>query len=547
MKNLLFYLTLIVSIAFIVITYVRLDFSFKNKNYFFIGEQTKKELIERRGFIEKKENNWVYVERNDEQTGREVYYVFQEKRSFINPLGSLVNYLAFDLFFFASLGFCMIFVLLQFINFRDITYLYYVGYVFCNVLYFIRHWAIGHRLGALVMFEGIGYYTGEALLSAAFMILYVIFIRSFIELEDKPAFRKTTNGIIVFSVFIGLLDIVLGLILKNDWHPLEMIYKIMLAPLISIAFIQIFNSHKKKLAVYIITGSLFLVFLAACTGMLGLFRNLSIIKWDSNLHIINQMFYFKVGVILEILCFAIGLGYRTKMIDDQKNELLKDNNTLLLRNNELLEDRLRMSRDLHEDLGGDLVSLKSTGDLILALKKQELWDDVIVWIERMIKKAGEATQKLSLFVSSTKLEDKTLHDLSLFIREHAFGLLVNQDVKINNSLEDDSMKKIPISGEYLYHVSMICKELITNIKKHAESTAVDIGMHLIEKGLNIIIADNGKGMPDDVINNEVEPGLLSGNGLKNMHERAQKINGKLNITSLEPSGVKVVLFIPQFS
>jgi len=121
---------------------------------------------------------------------------------------------------------------LQFFHFKERAYLHYVGYISCVLLYFLRSWGFGTKEGQIILYQIKHAHQGEIELSAATMILYVIFIRSFLNI-DKPSagFVKVTRLIIIFSIFFGGVGFFYGLIWNKDWVLLEVIYKSLLVPL----------------------------------------------------------------------------------------------------------------------------------------------------------------------------------------------------------------------------------------------------------------------------------------------------------------------------
>ena len=73
----------------------------------------------------------------------------------------------------------------------------------------------------------------------------------------------------------------------------------------------------------------------------------------------------------------------------------------------------------------------------------------------------------------------------------------------------------------------IAQEALTNIERHAEATVVKLSVFGHKKGATMRISDNGKGM-------EASGGRGAGSrglGLRNMHERLERLDGRLTVTS----------------
>jgi signal transduction histidine kinase len=93
----------------------------------------------------------------------------------------------------------------------------------------------------------------------------------------------------------------------------------------------------------------------------------------------------------------------------------------------------------------------------------------------------------------------------------------------------------PKEKTYLFR---IVQEALNNIVKHAKAS--DIILKLYQNNSNVIleVTDNGKGCNFDKNNNDTH------NGINNMKERANLLNGYLNIESFPGMGAKVVLTFP---
>jgi signal transduction histidine kinase len=92
----------------------------------------------------------------------------------------------------------------------------------------------------------------------------------------------------------------------------------------------------------------------------------------------------------------------------------------------------------------------------------------------------------------------------------------------------------PVSTEARHNLFMTVKEALNNALKHAAATEVRVGLAVDDSRLTIKIADNGRGF---------SPGEVrgSGNGLRNMKERMQKIGGRLILESKPGTGTTITL------
>lgn len=89
----------------------------------------------------------------------------------------------------------------------------------------------------------------------------------------------------------------------------------------------------------------------------------------------------------------------------------------------------------------------------------------------------------------------------------------------------------------------ICQEILNNIVKHAEATAIDIRIDFGILTFRIEIKDNGKGF--DVTAVMFDPEKQDSNGLRNLRNRAEVINAELTINSQPGAGTAVIIELPK--
>ena len=113
-------------------------------------------------------------------------------------------------------------------------------------------------------------------------------------------------------------------------------------------------------------------------------------------------------------------------------------------------------------------------------------------------------------------------------------------------IADERLEKIQFTGEQRKNIFLIFKEALHNIVKYADCKMVSIALCLKNNDLMMIIKDDGKGFDIsqiDIIKISAESKHLGGNGIKNMHARADDINAKLCINSKINEGTNVQLIL----
>lgn len=98
---------------------------------------------------------------------------------------------------------------------------------------------------------------------------------------------------------------------------------------------------------------------------------------------------------------------------------------------------------------------------------------------------------------------------------------------------------LPLPMEYQAQVLYIVQEALSNVRKHAQASAVEVEMRRGDLYW-FIICDNGCGLDEAAIDN----GRHGGIGMSIMRERAQRIGGRIDIHSTRGQGTQVVLQVP---
>ncbi|WP_395737597.1 histidine kinase [Prosthecobacter sp.] len=184
--------------------------------------------------------------------------------------------------------------------------------------------------------------------------------------------------------------------------------------------------------------------------------------------------------------------------------------------------RHRISRDLHDDIGSHLGSIRLMSEL--ALRDGPASDS----LEEIHRLAGEAAESMRGIIWLVREGDSPpLTSLVEAMRQSAAALLKDVDWQIvaPNSNETASL-------EFHRQVFLLFREAAHNITRHAHATQVRIEAHWKAKHFHLRIEDNGCGF--DVT------AVTAGNGLANLQHRATVLAGTLQITS-KPGGTCIHL------
>lgn len=191
------------------------------------------------------------------------------------------------------------------------------------------------------------------------------------------------------------------------------------------------------------------------------------------------------------------------------------------------EERKRISRELHDNIGQALYSVLVGLKIMKNLKIENSFRDHLLEMEKMTDKALDEVKRLAV-----ELRPATLDDLGLVptIRsyldkyERTFGihtnlLLIGKHQRYSQNIETA-----------LYRIT---QESLTNAAKYAETSRVDVQITNLPNLLILIVADEGKGFPIG------KKSTTSGLGLYDMKERAESIGGSFSIQSEIGKGTRI--------
>ena len=195
----------------------------------------------------------------------------------------------------------------------------------------------------------------------------------------------------------------------------------------------------------------------------------------------------------------------------------------------LLEQKQRISRDLHDEIGATLSGIAMYSHLartsLLEKKPQEAANSVNV----IQHSATEMVTKLNDIIWLINPGKETLDDVIAKLKEYAQNMCMANNIELLVDLSGDSTS-FPLPIETRKNIYLLCKEAINNAAKYSKASTLNIMFRLLSNTLEISIKDNGIGFDKTTVK--------QGNGLENMQKRAADIGGKLELVSVPGTGTE---------
>jgi signal transduction histidine kinase len=240
-----------------------------------------------------------------------------------------------------------------------------------------------------------------------------------------------------------------------------------------------------------------------------------------------ETWWFRVLVMLSFLCLAYVIAriYIKQKVRSRTRELEKQQ--------ALYKERLRISKDVHDDLGSGLSKISLMADI--ARKKANGSSAVGDDIEHISVISKELVDNMRDLIWVLNPENTTLEQLVSRLREYCADYLENMPLKVSLDFPL-TVPAIRISREAQRNIFLTAKEAINNCVKHAAACAINISLAVSNDRLDISISDNGKGFDIAAIKS-------GGNGLRNMRQRIEHTGGTFSIESA-PGCTSVNIAIP---
>ncbi|MCB9283522.1 MAG: histidine kinase [Lewinellaceae bacterium] len=225
------------------------------------------------------------------------------------------DFRAATLAFFAILSFLVVFTGLMYIQNRDLAYLRYTGYVALILLYYLaRRSYIFHTPFSYINAWKVYW---EILLALGIFVGYIHFIRAFLDVRpDRSPHLHQTLRIAMILLWGGLILEGLIFLLFPLHKGVQVSEWIRYGLLLGGAWVMVrVYQEGGVLSRFIVGGTLALVaggVLVFATDRLYIHTGIKL-----KLHPVS---YSQIGVLAETLIFALGLGYRTKLVREEKIE-----------------------------------------------------------------------------------------------------------------------------------------------------------------------------------------------------------------------------------
>ena len=209
---------------------------------------------------------------------------------------------------------------------------------------------------------------------------------------------------------------------------------------------------------------------------------------------------------------------------------------LLHRKEKLLlhQERARIARDIHDDLGTRVTQLVLQGEV--AQSELPTGSRTREQLERISDEAREALLAMDEILWAINPRRDTLHEFATFVCGHAQTFLKATSIQCILDVEP-AMSAVAFDLPFRRSLLLAVKEALNNAAKHSGATELQLQIRRQGEGLTVVVQDNGRGFDPAQTKNER-------NGLQNMAQRLNEVGGKCILTSQPGNGCRIEFYIP---
>jgi signal transduction histidine kinase/streptogramin lyase len=209
---------------------------------------------------------------------------------------------------------------------------------------------------------------------------------------------------------------------------------------------------------------------------------------------------------------------------------------------ELERERMRIARDMHDEIGSKLTRISYLSEL--ALQDEAPSRHNVYSIAQTVRGLLQTVDEI---VWAVDPQNDTLENLASYLGHYASEYLQSTSIECVLNISPD-LPMQPVTAESRHNLFLAFEEAVSNALKHSNGTRLRVDMSQQNGTFEIVVQDNGRGFapqPESVSTNGTT-GLLKrkGNGLSNMRQRLSAIGGEARIESEPGRGTTIAFRLP---
>ncbi len=211
------------------------------------------------------------------------------------------------------------------------------------------------------------------------------------------------------------------------------------------------------------------------------------------------------------------------------NQRYKMQMEMMRREEALHQERARISRDIHDDLGNGLSVVATLSELTHNDVEKE---SAHRRLDQIYDVANELARNVDEIVWAVNPVNDSWEPFISYFEQYTEYFLGHSALRFH-FVRPPELSDVKVASKTRHHLLLAVREAVGNILKHADARQVNIAMSISEGVLTIDVADDGRGF------NPAEVEGIGHNGLLNMQRRMKEIGGFFAVDSAPGRGTRL--------
>jgi ligand-binding sensor domain-containing protein len=207
---------------------------------------------------------------------------------------------------------------------------------------------------------------------------------------------------------------------------------------------------------------------------------------------------------------------------------------LLKQQTALDQERARIAKDLHDDLGSRLTKIVLLGGL--ARRDRAIPEKAVEHLDKISSMSREVIKSLDETVWAANPRNDTLPDLVNYVGQFAVDFLQAAEIKCRLDLPEQSLR-LAVPAGVRHNLFLAVKEALNNVVRHSHAKEVRLRIRADATSVMVTIEDDGRGF-------DAAPDDSHADGLRNMRQRMEEIGGNFALESKAGTGTRISFSCP---
>ncbi len=199
------------------------------------------------------------------------------------------------------------------------------------------------------------------------------------------------------------------------------------------------------------------------------------------------------------------------------------------------QERARIAHDLHDELGADITEIGMLATRVQGNASGS--EEGRRCLEQMSDKSRLMVAKLEEIVWAMDPQHDSLRALVSYFSFFADRFLGLANIKLIIDTSEDAAG-LAVEARLRHQLFLVFKEALANVVKHSQATEVRVAVHVENRDLLVVVADNGSGL------GKPDPTSGAHEGITNMRRRMEKLGGHFAINTETGKGTTVKFSVP---